>query len=74
VEGCATRASANDSLRPTNAQHTHSGGKTIAAIPVIFQHLGECDDGRELARCFVVLRRNNWNTVLVLTTEANGGS
>jgi hypothetical protein len=48
--------SANESLRPTNAQHTHSGGKTIAAISVIFQHLGERDDGRELARHFVALR------------------
>jgi hypothetical protein len=33
---------------------THSGGKTTAAISVIFQHLTECDDGRELATHYAV--------------------
>jgi hypothetical protein len=42
-------ASANESIRPTSAQHTHCGGKTTVTISVIFQHLGECDDGREPA-------------------------
>lgn len=47
-------ASAGESLRPTNAQHTQSGGATTAAISVIFQHLGERDDGRELAMHYTV--------------------